>query len=219
MSFSINTIYSCLFRIWRARRFRVFLERLAPDSAEILIDVGGNPLTWTEFPQPVARIDSLNIRSVEWDEGSYPNHNIHTLVGDGCAMDFPDFAYDIVFSNSVIEHLGSFERQRKFASEVRRVGRRIWLQTPAFECPIEPHFLAPLVHWLPKGLRKMVVRWMTPRGWLERPTKQDASEMVESIRHLRKSEMEELFPDCEIMIERLCGIIPKSYIAIRNRVS
>jgi hypothetical protein len=54
-----------------------------------------------------------------------------------------DQEYDIAFSNSVIEHVGDWERQAAFASEIRRVGKNLWIQTPAKECPIEPHYLAP----------------------------------------------------------------------------
>ncbi len=57
----------------------------------------------------------------------------------------------VVFSNSVIEHVGTWEDQQAFAAEVRRVGRRLWV--PAYECPIEPHYLAPLVHYLPKEVQ------------------------------------------------------------------
>ena len=67
------------------------------------------------------------------------------MVGDGCALKFPDKSYDIAFSNSVIEHVGSWERQQAFAKDIRRVGKAIWVQTPARECLIEPHYLAPFL--------------------------------------------------------------------------
>ena len=79
-------------------------------------------------------------------------------------------AYDIGFSNSVIEHVGSWERQQQFASEMRRVAKSLWVQTPAYECPIEPHYMTPLVHYLPLSLQKLIIRWCTVRGWIDRPT-------------------------------------------------
>ena len=131
----------------------------------------------------------------------------------------PDKSYDIGFSNSVIEHVGSWERQRQFASELRRVARDLWVQTPAYECPLEPHFMAPFIHYFPRPAQKKMARWCTLWGWIERPSREQINFMVETTRLLRKSEMKQLFPDCEILTERLLWIIPKSYIAIRRKAS
>ena len=127
-----------------------------------------------------------------------------------------DKSYDIGFSNSVIEHVGSWERQQQFASEIRRVARSLWVQTPAYECPIEPHYLTPFIHYFPRSFQKKILRWCTLWGWLEHPTREQIDSMVETTRLLCKSEMQQLFPDCEIITERMLWIIPKSYIAIRR---
>ena len=66
--------------------------------------------------------------------------------------EFGDASFDIAFSNSVIEHLSTFENQARMAAEVRRVARAYWVQTPNFWFPIEPHFLVPAWHWLPGWL-------------------------------------------------------------------
>ncbi len=90
------------------------------------------------------------------------------------------------------------------------------MQTPAYECPIEPHFLVPAVHWLPRSVRRFVVRWLTPWGWLQRPTREELERMVCEIRLLTRSEVLSLFPDCEILTERLLWVLPKSYVAVRR---
>jgi len=56
-------------------------------------------------------------------------------------LNYSDNEFDICFSNSVIELVGSFEDQRKFANEIRRVGRKLWVQTPARSFFFEPHYL------------------------------------------------------------------------------
>ena len=122
----------------------------------------------------------------------------------------------MVFSNSVIEHVGDLARQKRFAGELRRVGQRLWVQTPAYEFFIEPHFLAPFFHWLPVAWRIQTGRWATLWGWLEKPSPQRVREMVEEIRLLKKNEFQELFPDCQILTEKILGILPKSYIAVRK---
>ena len=96
------------------------------------------------------------------------------------------------------------------------MGRRLWIQTPAREFFIEPHFIAPFVHWLPKRIRPFVVRWMTPTGLITRMSLEKSREMVDEIRLMTRSEVETLFPDCEIITEKFLGIFTKSYVAVRR---
>ena len=216
MPFSTHVIYRLGFRIWRKRRLKLFLRLIQPGESDVMLDVGGYPWFWAAEHVILTRIDALNRHEVPWSRERAPNKNIRILVGDGCCLAMPDNSYDIGFSNSVIEHLGTWEHQQQFASEIRRVARTLWVQTPAYECPVEPHYLAPLVHYLPRFVRKRIARWVTPWGWIERPNKSQVDEMVDTTRLLKKSEMQQLFPDCEIITERLLWIIPKSYIAIRK---
>jgi hypothetical protein len=218
MPLNIHSIYNQIFKIWRRRRFKLFLRLTEPSALDTLLDVGGNPWFWTSQPQPVRRIDTLNVHEVPWDGKLFPNHNITTLTGDGCSLAMPDKSYDIGFSNSVIEHVGSWERQRQFASEIRRVAKALWVQVPAYECPFEPHYMTPFVHYLPHSFQKKILRWYTLWGWIECPTPEKINFMVETTRLLRKSEMRQLFPDCKIITERLLWIIPKSHIAIRRKI-
>jgi hypothetical protein len=216
MGLSIHSLYQQIFKIWRRRRFQLFLRVLQPKPTDRLLDVGGDPNFWTPYLQPVREIDSLNLSAGTWSPEQAPNHRINVIVGDGCALPMADKTYDIGFSNSVIEHVSTWENQQKFAAEIRRVSKALWVQTPAYGCPIEPHYLAPFVHYLPKGAQRRVIRNFTPRGWLERPSREQVKWMVETTRLLKKTEMKELFPDCEILTERMLGILPKSYIAVRR---
>lgn len=211
-----HRIQQKIYTVWRTRRFQLFVDILQPSRSDTLLDVGGMPAFWTSQPQPVRQIDTLNVFDVGWDPSSAPDHNIRTIIGDGCALGMPEKSYEIVFSNSVIEHVGAFDRQVEFAAEVRRVGKSLWVQTPAYECPIEPHYYAPFVHYLPHWLQKRTLRWFTVWGWTDRPSQKQIDFMVDTTRLLKKSEMVKLFPDCEITTERLLGFIPKSYIAIRR---
>jgi hypothetical protein len=213
--FSIHhTIYARIFKIWRRKRFDLFLRIVSPQLDQRLLDVGGSPAFWTQNPVMFGRIDVLNIHPFDWNE--HPEYHIQTCCGDGCALQFAEKSYDVAFSNSVIEHVGSWERQQAFAKEIRRVGKSVWVQTPAFGCPIEPHYLAPFVHWLPKSIRRRIVPWLTPRALMQGPRDSEIRELVETTQLLTKREMKSLFPDCEIYTEYYLGFIPKSYIAFRK---
>lgn len=219
MPLLIHFFYHLIFKVWRQKRFRWFLKEVAPRSTDRMLDVGGYPWFWTSKPKVVNSIDVLNIDPVEWDPESAPDHEIRVLTADGCALQAADRSYDIGFSNSVIEHVGDWERQKAFAKEIRRVAEVLWVQTPAYECPIEPHYLAPFMHYFSVSWRKRLTRWFTVWGWFGRPTKQEIDSMAEMTRLIRYREMKELFPDCQILVERMFWVIPKSYIAFRPRVT
>ena len=214
--FNIHALYRQIFKIWRMRRFDLFLRLLRPRPSDTVLDVGGFPGFWTAHPHPIDRIDTLNLEAVPSVSPDASKQRIRTMVGDGCALGFADDSYEIGFSNSVIEHVGSWERQQQFAAELRRVANRLWVQTPAYECPYEPHYMTPLIHYLPPGLQKRILRWASVWGWIARPSEAEIGSMVDSTRLLRKCEMRRLFPDCEIITERILWIFPKSYIAIRG---
>ncbi|MFT4177303.1 MAG: class I SAM-dependent methyltransferase [Luteolibacter sp.] len=214
---NIHTIYHIIFKFWRQKRMVRFEALIKPNADDIVLDVGGYPATWISRPQITNRVDCLNVHPVNWDSGRHPNHRITTIVGDGCSLSYENDSYDILFSNSVIEHVGDWNKQKAFASEARRVGQRIWVQTPAYECPIEPHFLAPFVHWLPIPIRRRVLRWLTLWGWMSKPTQDTIDKTISFTRLLSKKQVKALFPDCIIITERLWGIFPKSYIAYRTK--
>ena len=123
---------------------RRFARDFTLNSETRILDVGGTPLNWSLLPvQP--RITFLNLlRARETIDDGFT-----WVAADGRALPFRDHAFDIVFSNSVIEHVGDFQSQRKFAAEVVRVGVRCYVQTPNRWFPVETHLLTPLVHFLP----------------------------------------------------------------------
>jgi hypothetical protein len=108
---------------------------------------------------------------------------------------------------------------RPFAREARRVGRGYWIQTPAHEFPIEPHYWAPFVHWFPKRIQRRLLRNFTLWGLMGRPSDRLVEMALAEVRLMRRREVEQLFPDGEIWIERLLGLA-KSYTAFaRPRVA
>lgn len=219
MALTQISIYRKIFKIWRARRFAWFLERVAPQKSETLIDIGGDPSTWTAQAPVVASVEVVDVRKHPFNGEAFPDHHLRVSVADGRRLDCPDRAYDIAFSNSVIEHVGDLEDQRKFAAEMQRCAGKLWCQTPARECPVEPHYMAPFVHWLPRAWQRRLLRHFTLWGWLSKPSREKIDFMVDTTRLLSRREMRELFPDCEILVERMLWVLPKSYIAVRTQTS
>lgn len=195
--------------MFRGRRMRAFCDTFHVTAGTRILDVGGTPFNWTLIPvRP--RVAFLNVTAPrERAPGDA------WLVGDGTRLPFADAAFDVVFSNSVIEHVGDIEAQRRFAAEIRRVGRAYYVQTPNRGFPIEPHFLTPFVHYLPIAWRRRLVRNWTVWGWITRPTPAKAARMVDEIRLLDRNEFRAMFPDATLIVERAAGL-PKSLIAFRQ---
>ena len=102
-----------------------------------------------------------------------------------------------------------------FAGEVRRLAPAYFVQTPNFWFPIEPHFMAPLFHWLPEPARVALVRRFALGHRRRQPDVGKAMDEIESVRLLNRKMFSFLFPDGKLVIERMLGL-PKSLIAIRG---
>jgi hypothetical protein len=199
-------------RMVRRRRLRQFVESLQVSPDHLVLDVGGTIPTWLLPEMQNLRAVLLNLRATPIEEALAPR--LQSVKGDACNLAYEDGAFEIVFCNSVIEHVGTYENQKKMAAELRRVGGRLWIQTPARSFFVEPHYMTPFVHWFPKSIRRKLLRWFTLWGLLTRPSKQRVEAMLAELRLLSYDEMKQLFPDCEIRRERFFGLT-KSYIAVR----
>jgi Methyltransferase domain len=202
----IHRFYGWLRPRFRRERMRRFLGSLGIRGDTRVVDLGGTPPNW-ELVADRPQVTLVNM-SVDFAVGA-----VRAVCADALRCPFPDKAFDVVFSNSLIEHLETWERQVHFADEVRRLGRGYFVQTPNKWFPIEPHYLAPFVQFAPQNLRPWIVRWLTPRGWLEKPSKDDCHRMVKEIRLLGPREMHRLFPEAKIIREKFLGLT-KSIIAI-----
>jgi hypothetical protein len=199
----------------RRKRFSLFLELLAdvPRPVKIL-DIGGTQRFWEVMgftTQPDVCITLLNLQR---QEVSYDNFS--SVMGDATNLaGIKDQVYDAVFSNSVIEHVGDYQQQKRMAQEVQRVGRCYFVQTPNYFFPIEPHFLFLGFQWLPVSSRAWLLRHFN-LGWMPRvPEAEAAKKVVESIRLLRKKEFVTLFPGATIYEEKFFGLT-KSFIAYQG---
>lgn len=205
----LSSIVEPFSRHFRRKRMAQFAALFTPTAGDKIVDVGGYVDNWLLIDaEPSVLL--VNLEDEHWNDGRFEK-----VKGDGRQLTFENESFDIAYSNSVIEHVGSWEDQKAFAAELRRVGRRYYVQTPNRHFPIEVHVLAPLVQYLPRPVAKRLLRWITPWGWIHKPTSEYVAMFVDQTRLLTESEIRELFPDAEIIRERVFGLT-KSFIAVRR---
>jgi SAM-dependent methyltransferase len=177
----------------RKRRGDLFRRLIDPQPGERIVDVGCGELGLA------AHHKGNEITGVDLtDRPGYPGSFVQA---DARELPFGDDEFDIAYSNSLIEHVGLGEDRERVASELRRVARRYFVQTPNRGFPVEPHSLLPFVHMLPRRVGRRLWRY----GVSDDP--------FDDTRLLGVGEMRELFPDARIVRERF-GPLTKSLIAV-----
>ena len=197
----------------RRRRLAWLMELLRDLPRPVRIpDVRGTELFWRNAG--LARDPDYRITLLDRTPQPVTCPNMTSRVGDARDLaGYADGAFDLVFSNSVIEHVGSATDQRAMADEVRRVGGG-FVQTPNRYFPLEPHFLFPLFQFLPRAARILLVQHFA-LGWYPRARdRQEAEARVDGIRLLSEGELHAMFPDATIRKERL--LMTKSLVAVRE---
>jgi Methyltransferase domain len=198
---------------FRIKRFRYFLEFVKdlPKPIKIL-DAGGTQLFWEQMN--FTSMDDVNITILNKEPANVTLPNFRFILGDAANMNmFKENEFDVVFSNSVIEHASNFEIQKKMASEISRVGKKYFVQTPNFFFPIEPHFLFPFFQFLPQKLKKLLFRNLD-LGWHQKEkNSKRAGEIIDSIHLLKFGQLKTLFPDSQIKREKIF-CLTKSFIVI-----
>jgi hypothetical protein len=205
----IHYLYAKLNRQFRMRRMNRFTEAFGIDSRTRILDIGGSHYIWMDLPvRP--KVVLLNL-VLDKDHGD----DFTDIIADARQLPFKDKSFDLVFSNSLIEHLFTFDQQKRFADDCRRVAAQYYIQSPNQHFFLEPHLLTPFIHWLPKIVRVRLLRNFTIWGLVTRPTREDCQHFVHEVRMLTKRDLRRLFPDAEIWHERVLGM-SKSLMAIRN---
>jgi hypothetical protein len=193
---------------WARRRRMRQLSLLKLKGGERVIDLGGTCEIWN-FVQTPLDITIVNLPGVDIKNSEPSPHKFHFVTGDATNLkEYADGQFDVVFSNSVIEHVGGEENERAFAREVRRLAPSYYVQTPSIWFPLEPHTGIPFWWALPRSMRKrMIERWKP-----ELPT---WTAMVEGTTVITRKKLQSYFPDGKLITERLAGI-PKSYTIYRS---
>lgn len=179
-----------------------------------ILDIGGTHAFWNSIGFKYSKnceFTLLNLADIEIPEGVT---GFKSIRGDATDMrEIADNSYDLVFSNSCIEHVGKKPEWKKMVSEMRRTGKYYFLQTPNRAFFMEPHFLMPWFQFLPMKMKAFILLHFR-FGWFKYiRTREEALEAADSIHLLSYKDVKELFPDGTIKKERFLGMT-KSFMVM-----
>jgi hypothetical protein len=193
------------FREKRFEFFKSLLEKMKSDKTIQILDIGGTEIYWERMGFP--KDENVHITLLNLDLEQVKNKKFTSVKGDACSMpEFRDKQFDIVFSNSVIEHLFSLENQKRMADEVRRVGKAYSIQTPNRYFPIEPHWLFPFFQFLPFSLKVAMTKNLNLGHYKKSVSKGAAIKRVNEVKLLTEKQMKNLFPDGKVYKEKFFGL-------------
>ncbi len=195
-------------RKWRSSRMRAFIDLVRPPKGARILDLGGTPHNWGLIEHDF----DVTLLNLPDDCAAGPQimpPGITNLVGDATdlAKTFADQSFDVVFSNSVIEHVGGPEKRKAMAAEVHRLAPAHWIQTPSDRFPVEIHTGVPYFFRLPGGVRAHLLnRWERKLpAW---------TQMIRGTTVVSRGEMQQMFPTSQIFVEDKFGL-EKSYAFYR----
>jgi hypothetical protein len=191
-------------RRFRARRMALLARTVGLTRDMRVLDVGGTVDIWRLAPV-MPRLVLLNQARARYEIGAGET----VVLGDGASLPFADQSFDLVFSNSVIEHVGSRAAQARFAAEIARVGKQYWVQTPNRYFPVEHHMWTPFVHWLPRSWQAAILKrfsiWRLVTNYDAAQREFYVNHYLDSIRLLSASDLRAFFPGATILRERFLG--------------
>lgn len=199
--------FSYLIAYWfRKKRRKIFLEFIKEMTKPIyILDIGGTEYFWWQMGlinKKELKITLLN----RWKQPTQAK-NIKSIVGDARDLSlFKERQFDIVFSNSLIEHLGTYKNQLQMAKEAQRVGKAYFIQTPNKFFPIEPHFLLPFFFLIPKKIRPFLVYHLSLKCRGRFTSMLEVNRFINSIRLVTEEDLKKMFPRATIFKEKVFGL-------------
>lgn len=200
----------------RTRRWAEVANRFPDFESYRVLDLGGTVDVWESAPIKPAHVTVLNIA----DAGTTDVSWLTSVKGDACdaASELVKAtgkgSFDLVFSNAVLEHVGGHANRARFASQVRALAPRHWVQTPYRYFPIEPHWLFPGMQFLPVAVRaRIAATW--PLAHAPARSYREGRSSVLWTELIGIAELREYFPDSKVVHERVGGLT-KSIIAVKE---
>lgn len=190
----------------RNKKYKLFLKTMRPNDESKILDVGAGPGTFLEaMYKHKKNITSLDINKNLLRELKNKYPDIKIVQGSALKLPFKNKSFDIVFSNAVIEHVGDWKNQKKFAKEIQRVGKKWFITTPNKYFFLEPHYRVPFYQFVPKSIQRGISKVTRvgpnyPKG------------VWQDIYLLSSKDMKKLFPTSIIYKQRIT-LYPETIIA------
>ena len=198
---------STYFRNRRFGFFRQFFDQISAGGTQSvkILDIGGTEDYWKSMGFELNNKTEIVLLNLYEKEVSHPGFK--SIKGDACNLEgIADKSFDLVFSNSVIEHLFTQENQIKMANEIQRVGKNYFIQTPNKYFPIEPHWVFPFFQFLPFGLQVFLTQHFNLGHIPKAKNKEAAISLVKEVRLLSKTEFTHLFKGSMLYTEKFLGL-------------
>jgi hypothetical protein len=221
----ISRLAKAFSKACRESRTALFHQHLHPTEQDKILDLGSED--GSRIAEMIPFRNSVFIADIGKESllrGAMRYGFKTVLLDESGSLPFEDKYFDIVHCNSVIEHVtvdksqqlsfrsdrefrtAAFARQMKFASEIRRISRCYFVQTPNRNFFIESHTWLPFVQFLPRSVLIKVIAFFNK--WWPKKTSPDWNLLTEA-------EMRQLFPDATIVREKIAGMT-KSFVAIKK---
>jgi hypothetical protein len=197
---------------------RIISSYIAGNGGCAVLDLGGTSGFWSTWRDHFD-FERTAVTCVNLDTGHEAATDftaVTTRYGDATNLaEYADKSFDVVFSNSVVEHVGDWSKMKQFAAEAKRIGRSYYIQTPYFWFPVEPHARTPFLHWLPQSWGYRIVMARRCGYWPKARSVSEAMDTLQSARMLDHGQFAALFDDAAIQRERFLGLT-KSLVAVRH---
>lgn len=209
---------------FRARRFakvRELIEDALEERGEAhILDLGGTEAYWLIGEDFINQHRGrLKITLVNLPQEVKPVHDtalFTSLAGDAASPDlFRGQQFDLVHSNSVIEHVGDWSHMVQFAQNTKRLGKRYYMQTPNYWFPYEPHFRTLGFQYLPESARIALIQRVALGFFPRIDNYEEARQTIKHHSIISTRQVRQLFKGAEISHERVMGL-KKSIIAIKR---
>lgn len=203
----------------RSRLFRDFIAAL-PRPVRVL-DLGGTAEMWSRWQvreSDALQITLLNHHRLDTTQRDVPVTQpfIRSCHGDALALTARELhSFDVIFSNSMLEHLPSRVQQVQLADCIMASGLPFFIQVPNRRSPVDPHFPHPLVPFFalyPRELQARLLAWSHLGSGGRATSLAQARATFAHYHPLSRTDMHRLFPAATVRMQWTFGL-PMSVIA------
>ncbi|MBN1457812.1 MAG: class I SAM-dependent methyltransferase [Sedimentisphaerales bacterium] len=193
-------------------RIEIIEKLLDYDFAEkkILVVGAGTGAEFFNLNKKRAQVHALepNADAIDILKAKCAKHNIDPeFVTKGVAetMPYSDGTFDFVYCYTVLEHVQNVERAVHEMVRVTKTGGRIFIQTPNYRMPYEPHYKIFMPTFLPRAILKLYL-------WLRRrPTA-----FIDSLNFIHRKQILGIIRHLPVLTLQILHDFPENFVKKNN---